>query len=130
MLHNLIRQAKYDVVIHTVLPYHKMLPEYTKHSILIHPKTHETFGCSLIEAQAAGVVPVASNVNACLERVKNGITGLNCQYENAESFAEGISMLLANTDLLKEMSNNCQAYAKDFTWEKIVQKWRNLIDAT
>ena len=128
LLQRLIGQAKYKVVVHGAVPYHKMLTEYTKHSILIHPKTHETFGCSLIEAQAAGVVPVAANVWACLDRVKHGKTGLNCQYENAMSFAEGILLLLDNDKLRQEMSRNCQEYAKNFTWRKSAQQWSDLFD--
>lgn len=128
LLQSLIASSPCEVIVHGSLPYTVMLSEYTKHSIMLHPKTHETFGCSLIEAMASGVVPIASNVNACLDRIEHGITGFNCQYDSPEGFAEKLDILLSDDDKRFAMSLACQVYAKQYTFDEIAKRWMQLIE--
>jgi glycosyltransferase involved in cell wall biosynthesis len=116
-------QDSTGIYVHGALPYHQMLRAYTKHSIMIHPKTYETFGCSLVEAMAAGVVPIVSNLHACIERVTDGVTGFACDYQDVDAFAGYAMRLIRDADLRQRVSAATATAAQAFTFEKVAAIW-------
>jgi len=127
-LRGLLDSVQFPVDIRGAIPYHQMLSEYTNHSILIHPKTFETFGCSLVEAMAAGVIPVASPYHACLDRLNDGIRGFNCT--TAAEYAGAISVLLESDLETSTHRAECIKYAKSFTFDAIAHRWEALLNVT
>lgn len=128
LLRKLVDDCPCPVRLYGALPYKRMLPEYTRHSIMIHPKTHETFGCSIVEAQASGVVPVVAGVYGCADRVHDGVTGYRCVYNDPHSFAARIELLLTDDAHRLKLSENCQQYAQQYTFERIAKEWETLIE--
>ncbi len=95
-------------------------------SLYIHPNTyHETFGMNLVQAQAAGCIPITTDNGAVNEVIKNGETGVitkgktildsDCYYE----FVEKASSLL-EADKYK-MSLNAQKFAKQWSYLNVAQ---------
>lgn len=74
--------------------------------VLVMPSTFEGFGFSLIEAMAAGVVPVVSRIGGVTDWiVDDGRTGFVCPIGDARVFAQRMEQLARNRALLATMSH-------------------------
>jgi len=88
----------------------------------------EGFGIALIEAMAAGVPVVASDVPACREVLGNGEAGIIVPPGDATKLAEAIVELLQNQEL---RANICAAAARrvqrEYSIEKCAARWEALL---
>ncbi|MBN9246546.1 MAG: GT4 family glycosyltransferase PelF, partial [Hyphomicrobium sp.] len=88
----------------------------------------EGFGIALIEAMAAGVAIVASDVPACREVLGNGEAGIIVPPGDVTKLAEAIVELLQNQGL---RSNICAAAARrvqrEYSIEKCAARWEALL---
>ena len=81
-------------------------------TMLIMPSVwYETFGRTIIEAFAAGVPVIASNLGAMAELVADGRTGLHFEPANAADLAAKVRMLLGDPQRLAAMR---QAARREF----------------
>ena len=71
------------------------------------PSKIEGLGLAGIEAMAAGVPLVSSNVHGILDYVKNGVTGYACEPNDVDGFAKAITILAEDNNLRKKMKNAC-----------------------
>lgn len=71
------------------------------------PSRIEGLGLAGVEAMAAGVPLVSSNVHGILDYVIDGKTGYTASPEDVDGFAEGIRKLAENPALREEMKPNC-----------------------
>ena len=71
------------------------------------PSKIEGLGLAGIEAMAAGVPLVSSNVHGILDYVKNGVTGYACEPNDVDWFAKAITILAEDNNLRKKMKNAC-----------------------
>ncbi|MGO4685551.1 GT4 family glycosyltransferase PelF [Hyphomicrobium sp. 2TAF46] len=88
----------------------------------------EGFGIALIEAVAAGVAVVASDVPACREVLGNGESGIIVPPGDATKLAEALVELLQNQEL---RANICAAAAcrvqREYSIEKCAARWEALL---
>jgi L-malate glycosyltransferase len=86
--------------------------------ILVLPSLREGFGMVVLEAQAAGTVPVVarSELSAAGALVKSGTDGLTVE-GSAEGIANGIARLLESRDAWARMSVAARAAARRRDWE-------------
>jgi glycosyltransferase involved in cell wall biosynthesis len=110
------------------LPNAEVLSLMNRSDILLLPSISETFGFVLIEALAAGLVPVASGIRAIPEIVCNGETGLllnapvdskgcidsSLDYESVivSSLESQIESLLEDPSRITRMGRNAQEVAR------------------
>ena len=84
----------------------------------------EGFGLMALEAMALGNVPVVSESFGVDEYAKNGI---NCfvikEVNNSDKYVEKIHELLSNNELLKKMQENTLKTAKEFDFDKNIEKY-------
>lgn len=78
------------------------------------PSRIEGLGLAGIEAMAAGVPLVSSNVHGILDYVKDGLTGYACKPNDVDGFAKAIETLADNEGLRKEMASNCKEAVAPF----------------
>lgn len=78
------------------------------------PSRIEGLGLAGIEAMAAGVPLVSSNVHGILDYVIDGKTGYAKKPDDIDGFAEAISMLAINDTLRNEMASNCYSAVEPF----------------
>jgi alpha-1,2-mannosyltransferase len=96
-------------------PLSVLLQVLSKAKVLLHTQFHEAFGISIVEAMAAGCVPVVPNDGGpwfdILEE-KEGVYGFS--YSSISEAAEKIRMLLENDELRIEVSARARRRAMDF----------------
>jgi len=91
--------------------------------LLIAPSTYpESFGRSLIEAQAVGVPVVASRLGAFIELIEDRVTGLLVQPRHPTELANAITRLLRDPGLRERMAQQARRRVeRHFTLERMVE---------
>jgi glycogen synthase len=97
--------------------------------VAVYPSLYEPFGIVALEAMAAKVPVVVSDVGGLREVVDHGVTGLTAWSDNPDSLAWAILQMLNNPYSAKMMAEN--AYKKvceQFDWKAIAQQTADVYD--
>jgi phosphatidylinositol alpha-mannosyltransferase len=86
----------------------------------------ESFGIVLVEAMAAGLPVVASDIPGYDEVVRGGIDGLLVPPRDAVALAETVAHVLDDRDLASRLSAAGRARASTFDWEVVVETLEGL----
>lgn len=78
------------------------------------PSKIEGLGLAGVEAMAAGVPLVSSNVHGILDYVIDGKTGYACAPDDVDGFAEAIKKLAGNAELRQSMKPDCLKAVEPF----------------
>ena len=113
-LSNLAKQL--GIADHVVfLGFRKDIPELCNASdISAFPSKIEGLGLAGIEAMAAGVPLISSNVHGILDYVIDGETGYACDPEDVDGFAKAIDKLANHPHLRLEMKEKCLKAVEPF----------------
>jgi glycosyltransferase involved in cell wall biosynthesis len=95
---------------------------YDISKIFFLPSIYEPFGIVILEAFARGKPVIAVNSDGPRFLIKQGENGFLVKYEDVESTAKYIRLLLKNKKLYRKISRNNIKKAKQFTWNKIAEK--------
>lgn len=79
----------------------------------------ESFGIVLLEAMAAGVPVVASDIEGYASVITHGVDGLLVPPKDDDQLAEAIATLLRDPDLRARLSSNGRHRADEFRWERV-----------
>lgn len=90
------------------------------------PSEVEGFGITTIEAAAAGVPFVISNIPVFKEITKNGQGGLLYKVGNISDLEKKIEMLLDDKTLYKRKVNEALNLAKNYQWQQIAKDTEKL----
>jgi len=88
--------------------------------IFILPSLGEGFPNALLEAMAAGLPIVATNVGGIPEIVTEGENGFLVEPRNPQQLAEKLLFLLENEDTRRRISKNNIKKAKNYDWPSII----------
>ena len=91
---------------------------YKISDIFIFPSLIESFGIVIIEAMAAGVPLVVSEVPGSKDLVQNNKNGFIVSKNNAQQFVDVIINFYNNKILLNRIKKNCVNSVKYYDWEK------------
>ena len=97
--------------------------------IFVLPSYKEGFPQSVLEAKACGKPCVVSEVEGCVEAVKNAIDGLYCEVKNASDLADKISLLLEDKQLRLNLGHNAFKDALNYDENSITQRYLALYDS-
>ncbi|WOO42006.1 glycosyltransferase family 4 protein [Rubellicoccus peritrichatus] len=87
------------------------------------PSRHEPFGIVILEAWAAGVPVVASNVGGLSRLICNEQNGLHFRDGNTEDLVEKISFLMKNSELCNSLIENGNIEVRsNYCWSAIAEK--------
>lgn len=105
------------------IPYENMPKIYQKADVLVLPSLCEAFPLVNLEAMSCGIPVVATNVGGTPIAVKDGLVGFLIPPKDPQAIAEKVIKILENEKLREEMKKNCLEWVKNFTWEKVAQRY-------
>jgi len=113
------------------LRYDAVADELRHHDVMLMPSRHEGFGLVLVEAMAAGCVPVLSRLRGVTDYiVATPDRGILCPVGRVSAFASAIASLAADRQRLRRMSAAAaDRVRREFTSERMAQRYARLFDA-
>ena len=111
-----LEQLSKTLGVHTVfLGFRRDIPELCNTAdISAFPSRIEGLGLAGIEAMAAGVPLVSSNVHGILDYVIDGKTGYACNPDDVDGFAKAIDKLASSKELRESMKEACLKAVEPF----------------
>ncbi|MBU3103188.1 glycosyltransferase [Clostridium gasigenes] len=95
------------------MPLEKIGEFYNKMHIAAVPSLSESFGVTVLEAQACGIPVVVSDIEAFEETTIIGQTSLMCKKKDVNSLVECLEKLIINEDLRIEMGRKGKKFARE-----------------
>ena len=99
---------------------------YTNACALVFPSFSEGFGMPLVEAMSLGLPVISSNISSLAEVV--GEAGILVDPYDQEAISHAMARLLNDHDLKRELIKKGLERAKQFSWEKVGEKYVAVID--
>ena len=90
-----------------------------------HPERFEHFGISVVEAMAAGAVPIVFGAAGPAEIVRDGVDGLH--WSTLDQLADLTVELVGDEPRRAEMSAAAQVRAQDFSADAFAARLRSLL---
>lgn len=129
-LKNAIISKKLEKHIKILPPTTQITDVYKNASLYIMSSRYEGLPLVLMEAMSFGLPAISFDCKyGPSELIDDGITGKIVENGNVEALADGISKLLNDRALLKEMGKNAYAKSSKYTLEEIMPVWNNLFSA-
>lgn len=107
------------------LPSQKALELYRCADAFVLPSFIETFGISLLEAMAAGLPVVTTDVPGCRDVVRHGKDGM-CVAPDPESLAAAMLKVAGDQGFRRHLAKKASARAADFSWDRVVDEYVDL----
>ena len=91
--------------------------------IYVAPNTgQESFGIVLLEAMAAGVPIVASDIHGFKNVIQRNVQGFLVEPRNPRALAAGLYALARDPDLRHEMGEAGRARAPEYSWDRVTEQ--------
>ncbi|HET8526759.1 MAG TPA: glycosyltransferase family 4 protein [Actinomycetota bacterium] len=122
-LRSLARRARNRVVPFGAVPNDQLPPYHAAADVFCSPAVgQESFGLTLVEAMAAGVPVVATDIPGYREVVRNGVDGLLVRPNDPEALAGAIRRVLSEPELASALAAAGRARAAEFAWDAVVPR--------
>jgi len=96
--------------------------------LFILPSEYESFGLVALEAMAAGVPVISTNVGGLPEINMNGVTGYLSNVGDVDDMSNNIIKILSDEKALAKMKKNALAQAMKFDITNIVPQYEDLYE--
>jgi glycosyltransferase involved in cell wall biosynthesis len=108
---------------------HNELPQYLHISdVFVRPSLSEGLGSSFIEAMAAGVPVIATEVGGITDFLKNRKTGLFCGVHDPRGISENIELLMKDNALREQIVSNAKAMVESkYDWNLIAKDMKEKV---
>jgi alpha-1,3-mannosyltransferase len=97
----------------------KLIEKIKQAGFYLSASEYEGFGIAVIEAMAAGTIPVLNNIKAFRELVENKKTGFLIDFNKKNSLKK---IMEKKENELKKISSNCLKEAKKHSWKRKVKE--------
>jgi phosphatidylinositol alpha-mannosyltransferase len=105
------------------VPHHDLPPYHAASEVFCAPATgRESFGIVLVEAMAAGLPVVASDIAGYREVVRNGVEGFLVPPEDPVAVAEAVARLLDDPALAEQIGRAGRERARRYSWERVARE--------
>ena len=82
----------------------------------------ESFGMVLVEAMAAGLPIVASEIPGYMTVVRNGIEAMTFPPKDVEALADALGKVLQDADMKRRLAGNALRRADEYRWERVARR--------
>ncbi|MFQ5662167.1 MAG: glycosyltransferase, partial [Candidatus Paceibacteria bacterium] len=105
------------------------IPQYLHISdVFVRPSLSEGMGSSFIEAMAAGVPVIATEVGGITDFLKDGSTGLFCGVYDPRGISEKVELLVKDSELRKKIIQNAKQMVEEkYDWNLIAKDMKNKV---
>ncbi len=106
------------------------LPQYLWASdVFCRPSLSEGLGIAFLEAMAAGVPVVATNVGGISDFLNEGETGLFCKVRDPKDIAEKINRILNDQALAEKLrTNGLKLVQEKYSWDTVAQSMKTIFN--
>ncbi len=112
-----------DVVFRSNVPYAELPRYHASAHVFCSPATgNESQGIALLEAMAAGVPVVASNIEGFAGVITHGTDGLLVKPKDDDALATAILSLLGDPDRREELGRRGQRQAANYSWDNVARR--------
>lgn len=108
------------------LPRAAVVREYCSADVVVVPSLFEPFGIVLLEAMAAGVPLVASDVGGIPDVVENERTGLLVPPGDVLALSTAIERLLRDAPLRRKLAVAAHERVQAYSWAALAPRWERL----
>ncbi|MDQ6657042.1 MAG: glycosyltransferase [Actinomycetota bacterium] len=91
-------------------------------TLLLAPSRSETFGLVTLEAAASGVPSVVPAATGLADAVRDGVSGVQVEGFDPDSWAAVIRRLLASPETLAALQVSARKYSAGFGWDKVARE--------
>lgn len=96
---------------------------FSEISVYVQPSVCESFGITVLEAMAYGRPVICSDGAGASELINDGVEGFVVPKRSPDAISERIEWFKHNQDKLAVMGEKARLKAKEYSWEKIRQKY-------
>jgi alpha-1,3-mannosyltransferase len=105
----------------------RLRAELGQAEVFVSAARYEGFGLAMLEAMAAGVIPVVNDIEAFRDVIVEGENGFLTDYEDVGGAADALLAVLGRPPDVKQMvSAAAKGTAAQFDWEKAVMKFEEV----
>ena len=97
-----------------------MIAHLSQSRFFLSASSYEGFGLSLIEAMAAGCIPIVSPIGAFRDIIVSGRNGFLVNFHDPVAAAREISEIMKNPSL-NQIAKEAQKTAETFSWGKTIK---------
>lgn len=102
----------------------QLMQAYDESQFFISASAYEGFGIAVIEAMAAGAIPVLNNIATFNAFVQDARNGFILDFENTKQAAEKIlAIMQLGEGNLEKLRQNCTTRANDFSWQGKIDEY-------
>ena len=112
------------VTLESYVPHEQLPTLYRDAAVFCYPSHYESFGIPVLEAMAAGVPVVSSDIPAFAEIA--GGCALQCPIGDDTAYADAIARLLDDGALRQSQAERGRAWAQQFTWDRCASQTLSL----
>ena len=109
---------------------HGNLPDYlNKSKLVVLPSYTEGLPNVMLEAMACGTPVLATPVGAIPDVITDGEMGFIMENNSPECIAENVIRVLEHPDLERVVESARALVEQEFTYEKVVKRWREILES-